>query len=124
MNTLEVANRLVELCKAKKDSQAVDELYDANIESIEPWGDEKMPRVTKGIAGIRKKHEWWYNTFEVHSGTVQGPFIHGDDQFGAIFTIDATMKSSKQRMQMNELAIYEVKGGKIVRERFYCTPMK
>ncbi len=124
MNINEVANRLVELCKANKNSQAVDELYDPNIESIEPWGDEKMPRVTKGIDGIRKKHEWWYKEVEYHSGSVEGPFVHGDDQFGVIFAMDVTMKSQGQRMKMSELAIYEVKNGKIVRERFYCPPMK
>jgi hypothetical protein len=33
------------------------------------------------------------------------------------------MKSMKQRIQMTELAIYEVKDGKIIRERFFNQPM-
>jgi ketosteroid isomerase-like protein len=124
MTALQVGNRLVELCKAQKNMQAVEELYDKNVESIEPWADESFPQVTKGIDGIKKKHEWWFSEVTYHSGDVKGPFIHGDDQFGAIFDMDVTMKSSNQRMKMTELAIYEVKNGKIVRERFYCPPMK
>jgi ketosteroid isomerase-like protein len=123
MTTREVADRLVSLCQQNKNLDAVNELYSPDIVSIEPWGDEKMPRVIKGIDGIRKKHHWWFNEVEMHGGSVKGPFVHGDDQFGVIFDLDVTMKSTNQRMKMTELAIYKVVDGKIVEERFYCQPM-
>ena len=56
---------------------------------------------------------------EVHSSTVEGPFLHGEDHFGVIFDFDATDKESKERVTMKELAIYTVKGGKIIREEFF-----
>jgi ketosteroid isomerase-like protein len=125
MTTQEVGNKLVELCKANKNMDAVEQLYSKDVESIEAFEspDPNMKRVTKGIDGIRKKHEWWYAETELHSGDVKGPFFHGDDHFSVFFALDVTMKSMKERMQMEEIAVYEVKGGKIVRERFFNSPM-
>ena len=119
MTTLEVGKRLVELCKQDKNMQAVNELYDPNIETIESRGDEKMPRKAKGIENVRKKHEWWYASVETHGGTVDGPFFNGDDRFAVVFSLDITMKETKKRVPMKEVAVYTVAGGKIVKEEFF-----
>jgi hypothetical protein len=56
---------------------------------------------------------------EVHSTKATGPFLHGEDRIGVIFEMDITDKASGNRMQMQELAIYTAKDGKITREEFY-----
>jgi hypothetical protein len=75
---------------------------------------------TRGIEGIRGKHVWWEQAMEMHSGKVEGPFLHGDDRFAVIFEFDATERATGRRNQMREVAIYTVNpAGKIVREEFF-----
>ncbi|MFM9598231.1 nuclear transport factor 2 family protein, partial [Streptomyces scabiei] len=64
------------------------------------------------------KMEWFNSSFEVHSATVGGPFINGD-QFAVEFNYDVTNKQSGQRQPMHEIGIYTVRNGKIAEERFY-----
>ncbi len=119
-NVNEVANYLVECCRENKTQELLNEMYADNAVSIEAF---PMPGQdsgeTQGLAGIKGKHEWWFNNHEVHSQEVEGPFMHGEDRFGVIFNMDVTDKTSNQRIQMQELAVYTVDGGKIVREEFF-----
>ena len=56
---------------------------------------------------------------EVHSGSVEGQYLHGANRFAVIFEIDATDKSTNERTQMKELGVYTVRDAKIVREEFF-----
>lgn len=119
--TLTTAERLVELCRSNDTLRGLNELYDPDAVSVEaaqtPGSDSTE---TRGVDGIRGKHEWWNASFEVHSAKVDGPFPHGDDRFAVIFEIDATHKETGQRNAMKEVGIYSVNdSGKIVREDFY-----
>jgi len=49
---------------------------------------------------------------------VAGPLIAGP-YFAVTFKMDATHKPSGRRFQMDEVALYKVEGGKIVREEFF-----
>ena len=113
----EIADQLVGHCRNGTEEKGLKELYAKDVESIEaitmPGSDS--PKTT-GVDGIRGKHEWWNNTFEVHSSEVEGPFLHGEDRFSVIFNIDATNKESSERMSMKEVAVYTVSNGKIIRE--------
>ena len=71
-----------------------------------------------GLAAIQAKGEWWTANHEVHSWQVAGPWPH-DDRFIVGFKFDVTMKPTKQRFTMEEMALYTVKDGKIVREEFF-----
>lgn len=118
---LEVGKRLVELCSAGKSMQALDELYADNIVSTEACGSPEMPARMEGIDAIRGKHEWWFANHEVHGESCEGPYPHGD-QFAAVFWMDITSKvgpMAGKRMQMKEVALYTVAGGKIVEEKFF-----
>ncbi|MEO0914313.1 MAG: SnoaL-like domain-containing protein [Pseudomonadota bacterium] len=115
------ADTLVEYCRTQQEEKGLEELYDANAVSVEA---ELMPgtesREIEGVEGIRGKHAWWNENFEVHGGDVQGPYLHGEDRFSVIFEIDATNKMSNERSQMKEVAVYTTNGdGKIVREEFF-----
>lgn len=120
MSNNEIAERLVELCRASEEATALAELYSPDAVSVESTTGPGMDsRETQGIDGIKGKHEWWDNSFEVHSASVDGPYPHGDDRFAVIFELDATEKASSQRMQMKEVAVYYTANGKIVREEFF-----
>lgn len=87
-----------------------------NIRSLEDGGGPNA--VAEGTAAVAAKAQWWYNSFEVHSASAVGPYVHGD-QFVVRFTIDATERATGKRSMMEEAGLYTVKDGKIVEERFF-----
>jgi ketosteroid isomerase-like protein len=116
--TESVARELVELCKAGRNMDAISKLYSPDIVSIEPLDFEGMPATMTGIDAIRKKNEWWFENYETNSHQVDGPFVNGD-QFAVKYLFDTTNKKTGERFQMTEIAVYTVKEGKIVQERFF-----
>ncbi|MEM8772512.1 MAG: nuclear transport factor 2 family protein [Pseudomonadota bacterium] len=115
---MQVANKLVEHCRNHTERQGLDELYAQDAVSVEA-ADMGEGREVKGVDAIKAKHDWWDNAFEVHSGSVEGPYAHGPNQFGAIFELDATNKETGERSEMKEFGVYTVEGGKITREEFF-----
>ena len=118
-STAAIAEELVALCKAGRNLDAINSLYAQDIVSVESMGNEQMPQTTKGLDAIRKKNEWWRDNNEVHSARVDGPFIGEDDKFTVYYNFDVTSKPRNQRATMEEMALYTVKDGKIVREQFF-----
>jgi len=118
MSCLEVGKKLVALCKDHKENEAMQSLYHTDIVSIEAGGPAGMPREMKGLAAVQGKAKWWQENHEVHSSKVEGPFPH-EDRFAVRFTYDVTMKANKQRITMDEVALYTVKDGKVVKEEFF-----
>jgi hypothetical protein len=109
----------VSLCNDGKEEQAVEQLYDPGIVSIEGQGTDEMPARMEGIEAIRQKAQWWFDNHEIHSSTATGPFCgHRDDQFVVQFDMDVTPKASGERVQMREVGLYTIAGGKIVQEEF------
>lgn len=118
-----IADKLIAHCRAGTTKEGLDELYDPAAVSVEAIA---MPgsggRETAGVEGIKGKHDWWDNTMEVHSSSVEGPFLHGDDRFAVIFAFDATDRTNDRKVSMREVAVYTVSpAGKIIREEFYYT---
>ena len=117
MNTEEVANKLVELCRENAWMKAIDTLYDKDIVSVEARGMDGESPEKRGIDQVRGKTEWWLQNMEMHSVKVSGPFV-AHDHFVVQYDIDVTNKASKERMQMSEVGVYTVKKGKVLREEF------
>ncbi len=119
MNTLEVGKKLVELCSAGKNMQAMEALYSPDIVSIEAGAPPGAGSPEKrGMADVMAKAKWWAENHEIHSAKCEGPWPHGD-RFIVRFTYDITNKPANRRMQLDESALYYVKDGKIVREEFF-----
>jgi len=119
MTTQEVANRLVELCSQGNWQQAHDELYSQDATSIEPdgtpWGN------VKGMEAIAQKgKEWSKSIEEFHGLEISDPLV-AENFFTVRMETDSTMKGMG-RMKFEELALYEVQDGKIVKEQFFYTP--
>jgi hypothetical protein len=116
--TAAVAEELVAFCRTGRNMDAINTLYSPDIVSVESMGNEQMPREMKGIDAIRQKNKWWGENNEVHSSVVDGPFI-GEDKFAVYYNYDVTFKPTGQRTPMEEMALYTVKDGKVVREQFF-----
>src|SRR2546422_1830859 len=117
MNTEQVAQRVVELCRKEAWKEALGTLYAEDIVSVEARGMDGESPEKRGIDQVRGKTEWWVQNMEVHSVKVSGPFV-AHDRFVVQYDIDVTEKNSKKRMQLSEVGVYTVKDGKIVREEF------
>jgi ketosteroid isomerase-like protein len=115
MTTLELAKDFVSMLKKREDEKAGAKYNADSIVSYEAM-DGPMA-VCKGKEATKQKGEWWRANHEVHGGTVEGPFVNGD-QFVVRFTYDVTPKQTGKRMQMDEVGVYKVANGKIVEERF------
>ncbi|WP_253696291.1 SnoaL-like domain-containing protein [Bdellovibrio sp. HCB117] len=118
--TMEVGKKLVELCKRGDNMKAIDWLYSENIESKEAASMPGMPAQMRGIEAIRKKNMEWDEQMEVHSMDVSGPYPHGD-RFAVHYKLDVSERKSGKRWQMEEVALYTVSNGKIVKEEFFYT---
>lgn len=120
MNTLEIGNRYVALCKDGKFDQCLDELFAEHAISVEAGAPPGMDRTVKGLAAIRAKGEWWGKNHTIHSIEVNGPYPN-DNRFAVRFVFDITQKQSGRRVTMDEIALYTVEGDKITREEFFYT---
>jgi hypothetical protein len=121
MDTKEIGRKLVALCNNGKNLDAIDSLYDKNVVSVEAMSMPDMPQEMKGIDKIKGKNQWWYENNEVHGGKAEGPYPNGD-RFAVRFHYDITPKvgpSKGKRTSMDEIGVYTVKGGKIVKEEFF-----
>jgi len=116
--TAAIAEELVSFCRSGRNMDAINTLYSPDIVSVESMGNEQMPREMKGIDAIRQKNQWWAQNNEVHSAQVDGPFV-GDDKFAVYYNFDVTSKPTGKRNAMEEMALYTVSDGKIVREQFF-----
>ena len=118
MTTEHIAHRLVELCRQGKYEEAQKELYADDCVSIEPEGMPGGPGTVKGLPAIYEKGRQFHAMLEeVHGSSVSEPIIAGN-WFSIALTLDATMKG-RGRVDMREICVYSVHGGKITREQFF-----
>jgi ketosteroid isomerase-like protein len=118
MSTLELGKKFVSLCQQHKDAEALLTMFDDDAVSIEAAAIPGMPQEMRGIPAIQGKGKWWTENHEVHSATVEGPYPNGD-RFAVRFVYDITRKATGERIKMDEVALYTVRNGKIVREEFF-----
>ena len=116
MTTQEVANRLVEICRTGQFDNAYTELFAENATAIEP-PQAPMPQVT-GLQNLLEKGKQFSSMVEtVHSSYVSDPIVAGN-HFSITMGMDYTNKEG-QRINMEEVCVYEVKDGKVVKEQFF-----
>ncbi len=119
MTTQEVADKLVGYCRKGQFDEAMTELYAQNIVSIEPKGTP-MERA-EGYEAVLQKAEFFNNMVsEYHGNEVSEPLV-ADNFFSCRMKMDATFKEGG-RQTMEEICLYEVEKGKIVKEEFFYTP--
>jgi ketosteroid isomerase-like protein len=116
MTTQEVADRFYELAQQGKFDQIQDELYDENVKSVEPAHSNWQN--IQGLEKVKEKAKQWQDmTEEMHGGYTNKPQVAGNF-FACVMGMDVTLKG-QERMKMDEIAVYEVRDGKIVLEHFF-----
>jgi hypothetical protein len=115
MNTQEVAKEFIDLCSTGKMEEAGRKFWSDDVVSIEAMPGD-MARL-QGRKAVEGKGKWWAENNEVHKLKVEGPYVNGDE-FTVTYEMEVTPKG-KSRMTMKEVALYRVKNGKVVEEKFY-----
>jgi hypothetical protein len=117
MTTQEVANRFHELSQSGQWDKIQDELFAENAVSIEPPHAQGL-QSAEGLNAIREKGKQFGEMVEeMHGGYTSAPVV-GGRFFSVAMGMDVTMKGMG-RQKMDEIAVYEVKDGKIVKEQFF-----
>ncbi len=121
MNTQEVAQRWAELCRQGDFKTCYEELYSPQCVSIEPAGSAWER--AEGMEQMAEKGKQWNdNLKEVHSAEVGEPIV-AENFFTARQAMDITFQDGN-RVNFEEMSLYEVRDGKIVMEQFFYTPQK
>lgn len=116
-----VGHQLVEYCRNGLNLEAIASLYSPDIVSVEAMSGGDIPGEMRGIDAVVAKNKHWYENNEIHHASAEGPFPHRD-KFAVVFHYETTAKDGPrkgQRTKFDEVAVYTVKDGKIVREEFF-----
>jgi len=117
MTIQEIANRLADYCREGNYTAAQQELFSEDAESVEPAHSPGLQSVKGRDAIIAKGKQFQSQVEEIHGGSVSDPIVSGN-HFATALVLDATMKGMG-RSTMEELCVYEVKDGKVVKEQFF-----
>lgn len=120
MSIKEIGEALVNHCKNGTEAELQNTLYADDAVSVEAMPNPETGKATtEGLDGIRGKHTWWNETMEAVKMNVHGPYPHGDSKFAVIFNGEAKTKADGKAFPIDEVAVYTVADGKIVREEFF-----
>lgn len=114
MTIKEVAIKFADHCKAGNYQEA-EKLWAENIVSTEAM--DSPYKECRGREKIKEKQKFWEETFDLLETTCEGPFINGN-QFSLYFTMKTKNKHTGEIEDGSEVALYTVKNGEIVEERF------
>jgi len=116
LTTQQVANRFNELAQQGEFEQILKELYSKDVKSIEP--PNSLWKSVSGLDQVIEKGKQWNSMVEeMHGGYTNEPHVAGNF-FTCIMGMDVTVKGHG-RMKVDEVAVYEVRDGKIVLEQFF-----
>ncbi|HMX39003.1 MAG TPA: nuclear transport factor 2 family protein [Saprospiraceae bacterium] len=116
MTTQQVADRFYALAQQGQYAQIQQELYAQDVRSVES-SEDFLPNA-QGLDKVRDKDRIFNEMVEeMHGGYCSQPIVAGK-HFACTMGMDVTMKG-QGRMQMDEIAVYEVEDGKIVLEQFF-----
>lgn len=118
--TQDVASALVNYCRQGDFDTCIKEIYSEDIISIEPEGSPH--KETIGLASVIEKGKVFNSMVEAFHGIEVSDPVVADNFFSCSMKMDVTFKGAT-RNTMEEVCVYQVNDGKIIREEFFFTPM-
>ncbi len=116
-STHQVAERLVELCRAGKMTEAQHELWADDVNCISPPMGPGEAVHTKGKnENMEREKKFAEMIQEVHNSVISDPVVAGN-VFAISWSFDVTLKG-QGRQVMDEICVYHVKDGKVVQEQY------
>jgi hypothetical protein len=109
----EVGGALVAMFNAGKLAEIENNFWSPEIVSCE--GSAKLE--WRGRPAVEAKNNWWLSENEILGATAEGPFV-GATSFAVRFKMQVRAKASGTVSNFEEVGVYTVHNGKIVREEF------
>ena len=106
----------MELAKQGKNIEIQQELFAENVECIEP-AHFRNPGAAGKAAVLERLKSWYAGVEQMHDNSITEPVVMGNF-FSLGMMADVTMKGAG-RMKMEEICVYEVRDGKIVKEQYF-----
>ena len=123
MTTQEVASRYYELIQKGQNETVLNELYSPDIISLEPENDSQVPLRVEGIDACKQKERQFFENIEtMHGGFCHEPIV-SNYHFACSMGMDVTYKG-KERRQKDQIGVFEVENGKIVKEQYFYDDFK
>ncbi len=120
ITTQEIANRYYALAKQNKWPEILDELCGEDLVNQEPEHviSRGIQPITKGLDAVKAKGNANRKMIEeIHSQHCSVPLVAGNF-FTVVLSRDVTFKGMP-RTTKEEIAVFEVKDGKIISEQFF-----
>lgn len=108
----EIGRDLVALFNAGKADDVEKKWWSPKVVSVEGIG-----LAWHGAKAATAKNQQWYSENEVLGGSAEGPYV-GASGFSVKFKMHVKHRASGKETMMDEVGVYTVQGGKIVREEF------
>lgn len=121
MTTLDIANRYAELAGQNKWAEIQQELYSDDVTSREPEkaAANGFPLFVQGREALKEKGQLHRSRIETfHGRSFQGPIV-SPDAFAMVLNSEVTFKGQTTTVQLSEIALFQVKDGKIISEEFF-----
>jgi hypothetical protein len=111
----EIGAEVVQMIRASAGDPAIWARHWHNqCESVEGG---KTAMAWRGMKQIKAKSDWWNQDHAIRGGSVEGPYI-GATGFTIRFRAQVETLSTGAVESMEEVGVYTVKNGKVVREEF------
>lgn len=114
LSPLEVGKDLVSMFNSGKLGEIEAKHWSPKIVSVEGVG---VSMAWSGKAAVEAKNQGWMMDHVIHGASAEGPYV-GATGFAVKFRMDVETKSTGERTTMEEIGVYTVQNGKIVREEF------
>lgn len=114
MTTESVARELIQMLKSERNIEAIRMLYDDKIDTVEA----DPTRSRKGKQTVLKSMQDFADSHDFKYTKIEGPIISGGS-FALRLAFDAKNRSTGDSFSVDEIAVYTVLEGRIVREQFY-----
>jgi limonene-1,2-epoxide hydrolase len=121
MSTLELAQAIKQCVQAGDAKTAYTQYFTPDMVSAEGMAGPDGNREMTGLEASLKKAEMWNQMMETHQVEISEPLV-AENHFVLKYRFDVTNRQSGNRGWMEELGVYTVNNGKIVREEFFYTP--
>ena len=118
MTTEQVAKRYYELIQQHQYEKIQNELYTPNAISIEPENDSNLPLIVEGLEALRQKEGLFFSLIEEMYGSYMSEPVVSTFFFSMMTGMDVKMRG-KARKKKEQICVFEVRDGKIVKEQFF-----
>jgi hypothetical protein len=109
-----VGGEFVALFNAGSIGEIEERLWSPRVVSVEGHG---VSMAWHGRKAVRAKNEEWMATHQIHEARAEGPYV-GASGFAVKFAMDVEDTTNGTRHPMQEIGVYTIERGKIVREEF------